>query len=252
MGQAVLVKNNPLTLYGRSVYEWQLSRYAARDERNAGTISDRVAKTLSTLDLKSAICFDDEIHSEYYVLQNETACVYNYKADAWYLYTDIPAVCMIEYQQEIYYGDSTGNIRHFSRNYTNDNGAEISCYFESGSMDFGADFKRKCSPGLWLGIKPEHNGEIFVSVDTDRKANYSDASVVSQYTDSVVSGFFSFLGLDFTRLSFGINTNPQMNRMPIKVKKFVYYKLLFSTVSSDTTVTVTSADIRVRYTGNVR
>lgn len=242
-GQVKLVKNNPLTLYGHSVYEWQLSSYASKDERNAKTKSDRIAQTLSTLDLTKAICFDDEFHSEYYVVENGTACVYNYKSDVWYVYTNIPATCMITYKQELYYGDTSGYIRHFSRSYMNDCGTAISCYWESGSMDFDADYKLKYSSNLWLGIKPEDYGEIYVTVDTDRQTDYSEKSVTS--------GFFDWLDL-FGYLSFGINTNPQMNKIAIKVKKFVYYKLIFSTVSVDTTATVTSADIKVRYMGNVR
>jgi len=134
----------------------------------------------------------------------------------------------------------------------NDCGSEISCYWESGSMSFGADYKLKYSACLWVGIKPEESGELYVTVDTDRATDYSNEDVVAQYTDSVASGFFNFLDLDFTKLSFGVNSNPQMNKLSIKVKKFVYYKLIFSTVSANTTATVTSADIRVRYTGNVR
>jgi hypothetical protein len=45
---------------------------------------------------------------------------------------------------------------------------------------------------------------------------------------------------------------PQTDRLKIKVRKFTYYKLLFSSASANTTATVTSADIRVRYAGNVR
>jgi len=251
-GQVKLVKNNPLTLFGRTVYEWLLSSYASKDERIAKSKSDRVAQTLSKLDLTKAFCFDDEFHSEYYVVQGGTAAVYNYKADVWYVYNAVQATCMITYKQELYYGDANGYINHFSRDYMNDCGSEISCYWESGSMSFGADYKLKYSACLWVGIKPEESGELYVTVDTDRATDYSNEDVVAQYTDSVASGFFNFLDLDFTKLSFGVNSNPQMNKLSIKVKKFVYYKLIFSTVSANTTATVTSADIRVRYTGNVR
>ena len=252
LGQIKLVKNNPLTLYGRSVYEWLLSSYASKDERIAKAKSDRVRQTLATFTLSSAICFDDEFHSEYYVVQNGIAVVYNYKADVWYIYNAFPATCMITYKQELYYGDANGNILHFSRDYMNDCGSAIQCYWESGSMSFGADYKLKYSPNLWVGLKPEESSEIYVTVDTDRATDYSEEDIVAQYTDSVASGFFNFLNLDFTKLSFGVNSNPQMNTIKIKVKKFVYYKLIFSTSTVNTTATVTAADIRVRYTGNVR
>jgi hypothetical protein len=133
-----------------------------------------------------------------------------------------------------------------------DNGGSISCYWESGSMDFGMDFKRKYSACLWVGIKPEEYGAIYVTVKTDRQTDLSEEESASNYTESTATGFFSFLDLDFTRLSFGVNEMPQTDRLKIKVKKFTYYKLIFSSVSANTTATVTSADIRVRFTGNVR
>ena len=43
-----------------------------------------------------------------------------------------------------------------------------------------------------------------------------------------------------------------MERLKLKAKKFTYYKLIFTNDSANTTATVTSADVRVRYTGYVR
>ena len=42
---------------------------------------------------------------------------------------------------------------------------------------------------------------------------------------------------------------PQMKRLKIKAKKFVFYKLILSSNNENAAATVTSADIRVRYTG---
>lgn len=252
IGQAVLIRNNPFTLYGRSVYEWKLSSFSSKDERNAEPKSDRAATALSGMDLTKAICFDDEFNNEYYICENSKVVVYNYEVDAWYCYDNLPITCMITYKQEVYFGDTAGYIRHFSRDYMNDNGTDISAYWESGSMDFGAGFKRKYSPCLWLGIKPEEYGEIVVTVKTDRQTDLSAETSASNYTETSASGFFNFLDLDFTRLSFNVNSNPQTDKLKIKAKKFTYYKLIFSSVSDNTTATITNAYIDVRYTGNVR
>lgn len=252
VGQAKLVKNNPFTLFGRSVYEWQLSSFSAKDERNAKRKSDRVSETLAGMTLTDAICFDDEFHTEYYVVQGGTAVVYNYTTDAWYIYKNFPAVCMITYKQEVYFGTEDGYIRHVSRNYMNDNGAPIEAYWESGSMDFGAPHKRKYSRGLWLGIKPETSGEIKVTAITDKTSNLNEELSASVNTQTSASGFFSFLDLDFTTLSFGVSDMPRIDAHKIKAKKFTYYKLIFASAKANTTATVTNAEISVRYTSNVR
>jgi hypothetical protein len=215
-------------------------------------MGQRVANTLSGIDFSDAVCFDDIFHSEYYIVQNGTALVYNYNADVWYVYTEIPATCIINCGQEVFFGTDNGYIRRFSRDYMNDNGTAITAYWESGSMSFGADYKRKYSANLWVGLKPERYGALNVTVQTDRQNDYTDESLLSNYTEDVASGFFNFLDLDFSRFSFGVNDKPQMKCLKIKVKKFGYYKLIFTSQSTNTTASVTGADIRVRYTQNVR
>jgi hypothetical protein len=97
---------------------------------------------------------------------------------------------------------------------------------------------------LWVGIKPEERGEVYVTVQTDKK---------SQYTEKIVSSsLIAFDPADFRKWSFNTNRKPHMTRTKIKAKKFVFYKLIFKTASTDTTVTVLSADMRVRYTGYAR
>jgi hypothetical protein len=182
------------------------------------------------------------------------AVVHNTENDTWYIYDGVPATCLIVYKDEVYIGDTIGNIRHFSRDYCGDNGKEIECYWESGSIDFGASFRLKYSPYLLVGLKPEENSEVKVTATTDRQRDLSEEEAASKYTEGAyaATGFFSFLDLDFETLSFNVNDIPKMQKLKIKVKKFNFYKLIFSTVTNNTTATVTGVDIPVRYTGRVR
>lgn len=254
-GQVTLVENHPRSLDGRSLYEWvatSTSGNVTGDQRNAKRISQRIEATLGRFDLSETLAYYDKINHEYYLLYNGWMLVQNTEADAWYVYDNLPATAMIVHKGDIYFGTDDGYVRRMSRDYLHDNGEKIVCYWESGSMDFGADYMRKYSPYLWLGIKPEAYGEINVTVQTDRQDDYSNEDVLSNYTGSSASGFFSFFDLDFTRLSFNISSKPQTDRLKIKVKKFVFYKLIFSSNSNNTTATVTSANISVRFMGKVR
>ncbi|MBQ1768409.1 MAG: hypothetical protein IIZ91_04775, partial [Oscillospiraceae bacterium] len=147
-GEARLVENRPRTLDGRSVIEWKPSSggYLTADQRNAERVSKRVDTSIRGFDLSSARTFYDKINHEYYVIgSNGTALVNNVDADAWYIYTGFDARCMIVYQDEVYYGDGDGYLRHFSDGYYSDNGEAIDCLWESGAMDFSQDFRRKYS-----------------------------------------------------------------------------------------------------------
>lgn len=233
-GQAVLVENRPRTLDGRSVVEWRSSSSSGNitgDERNAERISQRVDETIRSFDLSTAKTFYDKYAHEYYVIGADgTALVHGIEADAWYVYTNFDATCLINYKDELYFGTADGQLRHFSDDYFSDEGEPIDAFWESGSMAFDRDFKRKYSAMLWVGIKPEDNGYLAVTAETDRKSDFAEYS----FTTGDAAGV------------------PEMNRIRLKAKKFTYYKLKLSNNSADTTATVVSVDIRVRGTGYVR
>lgn len=244
LGQVAIIKNNPYTLYERSVFEWKLTSYAAKDERNADEISERVRNTLAELDLTSAICFDDEYNTEYYVCQNNKCVVYNYTADAWYIYTNIPATCFISIGGQVYFGTSTGKIMHLSRSYRNDNGTDIDARLETGAIDYGADYRLKYSSDIWIALKPESQARLTVTAQSNRKSDYEEKVVAS--------ALITFSNMDFNHFSFGTNRQPQTERVKLKVKKFTYYRLILTSVSSSATATVLGADMQVRFAGNVK
>ena len=233
-GQAVLVENRPRTLDGRSVVEWKSTSSSGNingDERNAERVSQRVDETIRTFDLETAKTFYDKYAHEYYVIGSDgTALVHGIDADAWYVYTNFAARCLINYMDELYFGTADGYLRHFSTQYFSDEGEAIDAYWESGSMPFAADFQRKYSAMLWVGIRPDDNGYLEVSAKTDRKTDFA---------------VYSFETADAAQV-------PEMNRIKLKAKKFTYYNLILVNNTSDTTATVVSVDIRVRGTGYVR
>lgn len=244
-GQVRLVLNSPRTLHGSDVYEWKnYSAYSANlthDERQAKRISDRVYATLRQFDLESCYCYDDNWAQEYYICHNGKALVHNYAADAWYAYEDFDAVCMANFRGELLYGTSDGRLMHFSTDYLSNDGRAIDAYWESGSMSFGQDYQRKYAAMLWVGVKPESSAEVEVTVQTDRSSSYTEKLVSSSLAN--------FAHVNFAKWSFATNRKPQMSRLKIKAKKFVFYKLVFRTSAADSTVTILAADIRVRFTG---
>lgn len=245
MGQVQLVLNSPRTLFGNEVYEWKNNgSYASNlsvDERQAKRISDRVNATLHGFNLERCVCYDDNSNQEYYICCGDKALVHNYAADVWYCYTGFPASCLLSFHGDLYMGTPDGRFIRISYAYKSDDGEPIYAYWESGSMSFGQDYMRKYAASLWVAIKPESNSEVWVTVQTDRKSTYTEKIVDSRLA--------TFEHVDFAHYSFLTNRKPHMNKLKIKAKKFVFYKLIFKSASSSANATVLATDIRVRFTG---
>ncbi len=241
MGQVKLVRNDPRTLFGRSVYSWSLT--STRDERNAKRISDRAEATLSGFDLSACKVFDDERRQEYYIFCGDRALVHNYGNDTWYGYTGLSVRCMERVKGGLYFGTEDGRIMHFSRTYRNDDLAPIDAYWESGALDFGKDWRSKVSGSIWVSVKPESQARVTVTAQSNRR---------SEYVRRVVYAGLATLGnADFAHWSFRTNRKPQVQRVKLKVKKFTFYKLIFSSCSASATATVLGVDMQVRSGGNV-
>ena len=246
-GQVRLVDNNPLTLFNNSVYRWVNSGgYSSNltvDERQAKRVSDRVWKTLCGMDLERAYCFDDNERKEWYCVCGENAAVYNYGLNVWYVYESFPVRYMVEFDGRLF-GARGSKLVEIADEFRNDCGDPISARWASGNMAFGADYRRKYSAMLWVGISPVTGGELGVTIETDRKADFSKKIVSKNMS--------TFTKANFGNWSFSTSRRPEMERLKLKAKKFTYYKLIFTNDSANTTATVTSADVRVRYTGYVR
>lgn len=250
-GQVQLVLQSPITLFGSDLYEWKNNNsYAANlsvDERQVRRVSDRVFGTLRGMTLANCIAFDDNYNQEYYVSDGSgNTLVWNYAANAWYLYTNFYLHRPFAFEGKLYFGSTLGGIQVVDEFYAYDQYGDgdrtiIPCYWESGSMSFGMDYQRKYSAMLWLGITPQPKASIDVTVRTDRSASLNEKVVSTE--------LFSFGHVNFADFVFYTSRQPKMKRLKIKAKKFVYYKLILKSETDDTTATVVAADFRVRFTG---
>lgn len=242
-GQVQVVGNYPRALHGEDCFEWRnASTYFTADERQAKRISDRVQRSLRQFNLEQCKCWDDNGAQEYYICYDKKALVHNYAADAWYYYTNFDAVSLMNFRDELYIGTSDGRVLHVSDNYRTDCGEAISAYWESGAMDFKADYMRKYTSALWVSTKPESNSYVEITVKTDRKDDFS----VKEIARGAGSGFNLW---DFNTFTFSENTQPKVKKLRIKAKKYAYFKLIFQTAKPNTVATVLAADIRSRQTG---
>ena len=246
-GQVRLLENNPLTLDGKSVYQWKATTSSGNitsDNRNASRVSDRVASTMGGFDFKKTFTFNRRSEREFWFLCGGKALILNYANDTWYLYDNMPFLRMEDVGGETYGFTSGGKVIHISRRYRNDDGADIDAYAATGSMDFDRDWLLKYSPMLFVSIQPESGARVNVTVETNRRSDYPE-KVVS-------AGLSTFTNANFAHWSFGTNRKPQVRRVKMKVKKATFYKLIFRSVSASATATVLETDIQLRYAGSVK
>ena len=247
MGQAKLLENSPLTLDGKSIYQWvatSTSGNITNSETNAKRVSDRVMSTLQEFDLKETKTFNRKNQHEYWFLYGGKALILNYANNAWYVYDNIHFVHMLEIENEVYGFTAEGGVMHFSREYRNDDGAEIDAYAATGAMDFGRDWQLKYSPQIYVAVQPESNARILVTVESDRRSDYPEKVVASSLA--------TFNHVDFSHFSFATNRKPKVQRVKMKVKKATFYKLIYKSKSASATATVLQTDIQLRYAGNVK
>lgn len=247
-GQVRLVMNDPVSLFGKDVYEWKNgSSYSSNltvDERQAVRISDRVINTLDGFNLSACSCYDDNVAQEYYICYNGNALVYNYAANVWYAYSNFPAACMCGLGNDLYMGTTGGQLRLVSSLYANDDGTDIPAYWESGNMAFDRPTMTKYSPMLWVSLQPGAKAELTVTIQTDKKSTFSDKVI-----NAALSVFDDW---DFSHFSFDLSTKPRMTRLRLKAKKFVYYKLILETGTDSAKATVLESAVLVRYCGNAK
>lgn len=259
MAQVQLVNNCPRSFTHSGIYEWRVSS-GYQDERYAKRISQKVARTIAGADMTKVVTFDDEVSKTYYVFCNDeqgTVLVNRYDLEAWSIYKSQLTKGVVK--AVIYNGKmiflSNGELFTFDPEANFDAPVEkdgalarIGCVWESGYMAFGADYRRKHSSNLWVSMLPENNSRMSITVKTDRRDEYLEKMTGLPLLD--------FSNVNFANFSFLRSHAPKIKRIKIKVKKFVYYKLIFRVAHNADTAgdraTVLGYDQQVRYSSEVK
>lgn len=259
LGQVQTVNNYPRTLTKDGIYEWRITSSFYRDERYAQRVSDKVEKTLKKANVQNIVTCDDSFHKTYYLFLNDdkgTVLVNRYdvsRSGAWFRYTgsllrNVQAafVCggrmvFVGNQEPFYFDDTLTMDAPIN---AGEAATPIPAVWESGFMSFGADFRRKYSSYIYVSVKPESNSSLSVTASTDRRETYTEKSI---HTD-----IFSFENLNFENFTFSLAQSPNIQRIRLKVKKFVYYKLIFRVEEPGALATILGFDQQVRFSSMVK
>ena len=258
MGQVQTVENYPRTISGGGIYEWRITSSYYQDERYAKRISEPVDRSLLKANLQNAVTCDDNRDKTYYIFLNDsegTVLVnrYSLNGNIWFMYKSVlfrnvrhamavSGTVIFTTDTDAYYlapGITWDVSKEKERN-----DVPIPAVWESGYMDFGADFKRKYSSLIYVSMLPEARSSVTITASTDRREKYREKVIGST--------LFSFANMDFSNFSFDTNYSPKIRRVRLKVKKFVYYKLIFRVEDPGASATILSYDQQVRFSSMVK
>lgn len=255
VGQVRTVNNYPRTITQNGIYEWRITSSYYQDERYAQCCSDLVQRSLRNApDIHKFVTCDNNYDKTYYVFLNDelgTVLVDRYdltKDDIWCVYQgDIfkGVTNVLVFDGNIFFTNDT-EVFCFSTSATKDAPVDpdgepvsIKALWESGYMDYGADFRRKFNSDIYLSVLPQAHSELIVTAETDRRSEYTEKTITTN--------IFDFSNLDFANFTFDTNNTPKIHKIRLKAKKFVYYKLVFRVDSEGATATVLSFDQKVRF-----
>jgi len=250
LGQGQLIRDNPFII-NTSIKE--IIPGAVRDENNVNNISTRIQPLLNEVDLKTAITFDYEELTEYWLCVGKRVFIYNYGNDTFYHYdlADIPT-CFTVIDGILFMGTSTGAIMEWAEYkeidaipiYLTDNGGTIHTRAELGFIDGGVSYKRKFLNFGWVGLKPESKSMCYVEWTSDYD-NSTEKELISY-------SLMDFGSMDFTNFSFLTNNNPQPFKVKLKAKKWVFFKLIITNDSNADTMTILNASLPVVIGGDAK
>lgn len=254
VGQIQTVDNFPRTITKDGIYEWKITSSYYQDERYARRVSDMVQKSLRNADIHKIVTCDNSFDKTYYVFLNDdqgTVLVNRYglgKENMWCIYRSelfkgVTSAFLFGAQVFFANGEETFCLNPLlTMDAALEPGGEpmdILARWESGYMDFGADFRRKYTSQIYVSMLPHANSEMVITAETDRRSEYTEKTVVSNV--------FSFANVDFRKWTFDTDTTPRIKRVRLKVKKFVYYKLVFRVEGNGASATVLGFDQEIRY-----
>jgi hypothetical protein len=254
MGQVQTVNNYPRTITKDGVFEWRITSSYYKDERYANRISDVVEKTMRSADIDRAITCDDDFSKTYYLFLNDddgTVLVNRYelgKAGVWCVYRSSlfrnVKYAMMMGGEMVFVNDTEAfcldeGLTRDAAVVAGEQPQQIKAVWESSFMHFGADFRRKYSSLIYVSVKPQSNSEIIITAQTDKRADYMEKTV----TNNV----FYWPNADFVNWTFNTNDRPTINRVRLKVKKFVYYKMIFRIEKEGAQGTILGFDQQIRF-----
>lgn len=242
-GQGQTILNNPFVITNNGVF--QFSATNVRDEKNAIYASQKVQTGLDELDLSEAITLDWESNYEYWLCVDNQVYIFNYKNKTWYYYelADNPTF-FIEIDGQCYFGTSTGKIMQFNDIYLTDNNTTINSRFETGFLNFGANYLRKFLNFGWVGMQPTSKSYCSLSWVTDTVTSSTDYEITYNIID--------FGNIDFGEFSFSTNYNPQPFRLKFKAKKWCYFKLIGENNESNKGMTILNVTLPALVGGIVK
>lgn len=254
IGQVQTVNNYPRTITKDGIYEWRITSSYYKDERYANRISDVVEKSLKNADISKIVTCDDDFQKTYYVFLNDdagTVLVNRYgltKDGLWCIYRS-------ELFKNIRYALMMGgemifanenDVFCFDEELTRDaspdpdsGSMQIKAVWESGFQHFGADFRRKYSSVIYVSVLPQAGSEIVITAQTDKRTDYMEKTVNNNV--------FDWINANFVDWTFNTNDLPTINRIRLKVKKFVYYKLIFKIEKDGASGTILGYDQQIRF-----
>lgn len=259
MGQIQTVKNYPRSITKDGIFEWRITSSYYKDERYAVRISDRVKKSLRDADVKNIVTCDDDFDKTYYAFLNDrngTILVNRYdlnKDGIWCVYesemTRNVRYAMVFCNEMVFVTDT--EVFRFVEAVPYDAGAnpgdekvQITALWESGYMHFGADFLRKYSSQIYVSMLPSAYSDLTITAETDKRSEYLEKSIGSN--------LFSWFNMNFGYFTFDSADTPKIRRIRLKVKKFVYYKLIFKVEKPGATATILSYDQEVRFASKAK
>lgn len=239
IGRVVTCDNFLRTICRGNLYEWKQTASYYQDERYARIISGPVRNSFLKADtVEQVFLFDDDRRHRMYAFLNDnegTVLVNDYQLDVWYKWTGFRGVYnMMRGPDDVlffsmYADDDTDYLcsldEHLSYDYIIDpedskwHQKMIDCYWESGHMAFGSESTRKYSSYVWCTLLAGPGAVAVISARTDRK---SDGPEKTDWANT--TGLFD--AIEFDRFSFVTYLAPFARRLKLKLKKFVYYKLI--------------------------
>ena len=254
LGQVQTVNNYPRTITKDGLYEWRITSSYYKDERYAKRISDMVENSFRRADVQKIVTCDDDFKKNYYVFLNDadgTVLVNRYelnKGDCWCIYKSRMfrniRFAMIQGGTMVFCNET--EAFRLEEDYVYDDAevpggeaTQIAAVWESGFLSFGADFRRKYSSEIYLSVQPQSGSRIVVTAETDKREDYLE-KVIENIT-------FQWSNATFTDWTFNTSDRPTINRVRLKVKKFIYYKLVFRIDKPGTQGTILGFDQKIRF-----